>query len=216
LDDLERDLQASHEQLGRLRQEMHALESDRSRARLRRERAELAAHLDQAVARFGAVDLTRRALAAQRDDFERDHQPETLTRAGAYLARLTAGKYTRVWTPAGEHRLVVDDDLRQSLRVEQLSSGTREQLFLSIRLALIDRHRERGDDLPVLLDDVCANFDQSRTEAAVETLADFAARGPQVLLFTCHLHLARLFEEAGITPVRLPEPEAVLQRRRVG
>jgi uncharacterized protein YhaN len=216
LADLERDLRASHEHLGRQRQEIQSREADRTLARLRCDRAQLAADLDRAVHRFCAAELAARVLETLRDRLERKCQPETLTRAARYFARLTAGKYTRVWTPAGERRLIIDDDRRQSLRVEQLSSGTREQLFLAIRLALLEQYRDRGVDLPIVLDDVIANFDQIRTEAAVETLVDFAAGGGQVLLFTCHLHLARLFEEAGVAPVRLPEPEPLLERRRVG
>ena len=70
--------------------------------------------------------------------------------------------------------------------------------------------------LPVVLDDVVVNFDQMRTEAAVETLMDFAGGGRQVLLFTCHRHLAQLFETAGATPIRLPEPSLPVERRNVG
>ncbi len=216
LADLEHDLQTSHEQLGRLRHQLQLQESDRTQVRLRGAHAQLVADLDHVVHRYCAGELAARGLEALRDRLERECQPETLRRAGRYLARLTAGTYPRVWTPAGERRLIIDDDRHQSLRVEQLSSGTREQLFLAIRLALLEQYRERGVDLPVMFDDIIANFDQVRTEAAVETLVDFAAGGAQVLLFTCHLHLARLFEEAGITPVRLPEPEPILERRRVG
>jgi uncharacterized protein YhaN len=205
LADLERDLAGSHEQLGRLRQEMQSRESD-----------QVAAELDHAVLRYCAAERAAGALDTLRDRLERRRQPETLTRAGRYLADLTAGKYARVWTPAGERRLIIDDDQRHSLRVEQLSSGTREQLFLAIRLALLEQQRERGVELPIILDDVIANFDQVRTEAAIETLVRFAACGGQMLLFTCHLHLARLFEDAGISPVRLPEPHPVVERRRVG
>jgi uncharacterized protein YhaN len=216
LADLERDLAGSHEQLGRLRQEMQSRESDRTHVRLRRNRAQVAAELDHAVLRYCAAERAAGALDTLRDRLERRRQPETLTRAGRYLADLTAGKYARVWTPAGERRLIIDDDQRHSLRVEQLSSGTREQLFLAIRLALLEQQRERGVELPIILDDVIANFDQVRTEAAIETLVRFAACGGQMLLFTCHLHLARLFEDAGISPVRLPEPHPVVERRRVG
>jgi uncharacterized protein YhaN len=216
LADLERDLQTSHEQLGRLRHQVQLQESDRTQVRLRGAHAQLAADLDHVVHRYCAGELAARGLETLRDRLERECQPETLQRAGRFLARLTAGKYPRVWTPAGERRLIIDDDRHQSLRVEQLSSGTREQLFLAIRLALLEQYRERGVELPIILDDIIANFDQVRTEAAVETLVDFAAGGAQVLLFTCHVHLARLFEEAGTTPVRLPEPEPILERRRVG
>jgi uncharacterized protein YhaN len=183
---------------------------------MRYNRAQVAAHLDYLVHHFCAAERAQQALDRMRDRLERECQPETLTRAARYLAELTVGKYLRVWVPAGERRLIVDDDRGESLGVEQLSTGTREQLFLAVRLALLEQYRQRGVDLPIILDDIITNFDQIRTEAAVETLVNFAASGSQVLVFTCHLHLARLFEEAGITPARLPELEPIQARRRVG
>jgi uncharacterized protein YhaN len=216
LSDLEGDLHRAHERLGRLRQEMAALDSDRTLTRLRYDRAQAAAELERAFAEFCAVELASQALDRLRARIEETCQPETLVDAGRYLRRLTLGRYARVWTPAGERRLVVDDDQGRVLGVEQLSHGASEQLFLAIRLALIERFRQRGVELPVILDDVVVNFDQSRTEAAVETLVEYAAAGPQVILLTCHLHLARLFEAAGALPVRLPEGGAEGERRKVG
>jgi uncharacterized protein YhaN len=195
---------------------MAALDSDRTLTRLRYDRAQAAAELERAFAEFCAVELASQSLDRLRARIEETCQPETLVDAGRYLRRLTLGRYARVWTPAGERRLVVDDDQGRVLGVEQLSHGAREQLFLAIRLALIERFRQRGVELPVILDDVVVNFDQSRTEAAVETLVEYAAAGPQVILLTCHLHLARLFEAAGALPVRLPEGGAEGERRKVG
>lgn len=216
LADLEADLNAAHERLGRVRQELSNLGSDRTLARLRYDRAQAAAERDRAVEQLCAVELAARALDLLRARIEEHCQPETLVDAGRYLRRLTLGRYVRVWTPAGERRLVVDDDQGCALRVEQLSHGAREQLFLAVRLALIDRYRRRGIELPIILDDVVVNFDQSRTEAAVETLVEYAAAGPQVILLTCHLHLARLFESAGALPARLPDPRVEVNRRLVG
>jgi uncharacterized protein YhaN len=104
----------------------------------------------------------------------------------------------------------------RSLTVEQLSNGTREQLFLAIRLAMVREFRSRGIELPMVLDDVIVNFDQLRTEAAIETLTEFAAEGQQILLFTCHLHLAHLFETRGIDPIWLPGHEPAVEERRAG
>jgi uncharacterized protein YhaN len=55
-----------------------------------------------------------------------------------------------------------------------------------------------------VLDDVLVNFDAGRARATVRVLADFAARS-QVLMLTCHEHLAGLIrDEAGTAPVALP------------
>lgn len=68
----------------------------------------------------------------------------------------------------------------------------------------------------MVLDDITVNFDQTRTEAAADVLIDCAAKGQQFLFFTCHLYLARLFEERNIEPIWLPNREPSREERRVG
>ncbi len=117
--------------------------------------------------------------------------------ASRYLERLTRGRYRNIWTPLGQRELRIDDERGQTLTVDKLSGGTREQLFLAVRMAAVRQLAEQGIELPMVFDDVLVNFDQLRTEAAVETLLEFAEQNQQVLFFTCHLHLAHLVSECG-------------------
>ncbi len=59
--------------------------------------------------------------------------------------------------------LFVDTGEGEKLAVEVLSRGTREQLFLALRLALVDLYARRGKVMPLVLDDVLVNFDTRRT-----------------------------------------------------
>ncbi len=204
LQEIDEALQGEYQTLGKLKQELHAIEADRSVASLRFDREQVADALRKASESLLANRVADRVVEQLRSKIERDRQPQTLQAASEYLSQLTCEKYQNVWTPLGEKVLFVDDDTDQSLRVEQLSSGTREQVFLSLRLAMIKDFAARGVELPLILDDVTVNFDQIRTEAAVETLLNVADSGQQIMLFTCHLHLAHLFENDGIEPVWLP------------
>ena len=115
-----------------------------------------------------------------------------------------------MWTPLGEHALRVDDAEGHSLPVEVLSRGTREQLFLSLRLALASSYARRGAPLPLVLDDVLVNFDAERAKAAAAVLRDFAAAGHQLLIFTCHEHIMKLFKSLK----RAGQPAARAMRSR--
>jgi uncharacterized protein YhaN len=106
--------------------------------------------------------------------------------------------------------LFVDDDKGESRPAERLSGGTREQLFLSIRLAMVKAFANNDVELPMVLDDVTVNFDQERSEAAVETLLEFTRDGQQLLVFTSHLHYAQLFEKRGVKPIYLPGRRATV------
>ena len=205
---LDRSLQQTYEVLGRVKAELRDLENDRRASSLRYDRAQIQADLHSAIAQLVTGDAAARSLERLRKKLESDGQTGTLKLASNYLSQLTCGKYRRIWAPIGERHLVVDDEQGQSLRVEHLSSGTREQVFLAARLAMSREFADRGAGLPLVLDDVTVNFDQVRTEAAVKTLLDIADRGQQVLLFTCHQHVANLFQQQGIEPVWLPANSA--------
>jgi len=118
---------------------------------------------------------------------------------------LTQGRYTRVWRPLDREELWVDLAAGTSLPVERLSHGTRELLFFSLRLALASAYARRGVRLPMILDDVMVNFDTVRAQAAAALLRDFAQEGKQILLFTCHEHLLKLFQQLRVPQAVLPD-----------
>jgi hypothetical protein len=103
-----------------------------------------------------------------------------------------------------EEALLVDTADGRTLSVELLSQGGREQLFLCLRLALASGYARRGADLPLIFDDVLVNFDSERAKAAAEVLCEYGQSGRQVLLFTCHEHLARLFRSLRVDVRSLP------------
>ena len=163
--------------------------------------------------------MAEEAIHEVAGQFEQANQPEMLAAAIPFLHKLTLGKYSHLWTPLGRKQLFVDDDKHESLPAERLSGGTREQLFLSIRLAMVKAFSKKGVDLPMVLDDVTVNFDQDRSDAAVETLLDFTRDGQQLLVFTSHLHYAQLFEKRGIKPIYLPSRNplaSTVEERRAG
>jgi uncharacterized protein YhaN len=189
---------------GQFNEQLRALADDRGVARKRLELGVIEERLKEAIKRWQVLATTRMILDSIKQDYERNRQPETLREASGYLARMTEDRYRRVWTPLGEETLRVDDSAGQSLPIEVLSRGTREQLFLSLRLALVGLYSRRGQSMPLVLDDVLVNFDEDRAQAAAAVLQDFAAAGHQLFVFTCHEHLAAMFKSLGVAVRRLP------------
>lgn len=200
---LEREIEEDRTRLTEIARELDALASETTVPDLRLEAERLEQDLRRTVQCWAAQQLAGQTLTVQAAEFERRHQPETLNAASLIFARLTAGRYRRVWTPLTEQRLLVEDETGVSRPVETLSRGTREQLYLAVRLAVVECLAHQGVVLPMLLDDVFVNFDQTRSVAAVAELIDFAERGHQVLFLTCHLHLAQMFKHRGIEPTWL-------------
>jgi uncharacterized protein YhaN len=69
--------------------------------------------------------------------------------------------------------------------VEGMSSGTRDQLYLALRLASLEKYMESAEPMPFIVDDVLVDFDDARSQAALNSLAELAEK-TQVILFTHH------------------------------
>lgn len=192
------------ERRGQLNLELAQLADDRRPEQKQLELGIINERLAEAAARWRTVALTEHLLESVKEAYERDRQPVTLQQASGYLERMTGDRYRRVWTTLGESRLLVDEQDGASLPVEVLSTGAREQLFLSLRLALASQFAAQGKAMPLVLDDVLVNFDAERAEAAAAVFVEYAAEGRQVVLFTCHEHISRLFRSLGADVRRLP------------
>jgi len=78
--------------------------------------------------------------------------------------------------------------------VEAMSDGTRDQLYLALRVATLERYADHGNPMPVVLDDILVHFDDDRARAALELIGELSER-MQVLFFTHHARLVELARE---------------------
>lgn len=211
LQDAQNRLTQLHQTRGEIGQEMKTLAEDRRLSDARLQLNCVEEQISQAVSRWRVLAVTGLMLEAIRQIYETERQPETLAEASTYLIRLTEGRYRRIWTPLSEDNLRVDTQDGESLPLDVLSQGTREAVFISLRLALAAAYARRGALLPLVLDDVLVNFDVRRAEAAAEVLRDFANSGHQMLMFTCHQHIMELFRAADVGVRALPGRDGLEQ-----
>jgi uncharacterized protein YhaN len=114
----------------------------------------------------------------------------------------------------------------QQVPVEGMSEGTREQLYLALRLAAIDHYVATHGPMPVILDDVVLHSDPKRTRGILAVLGELSAR-TQIVLFTHREELAAAaqqtiadgglyvhkLEAAGATVLDIaPSPESPARR----
>jgi uncharacterized protein YhaN len=203
-DELDRQLKDALQRRGALVEQQRSAAADRSLAIKQVDLSVVEGKLARAVEAWRERAAVSMVLERIREDYEQHRQPETLREASGYLNQLTGGRYTRIWTPLAHDILFVDTAEGQPLPVQVLSRGTREQLFISLRLALVAAYARRGIHLPMILDDVFVNFDAGRTKTACAVLRDFAKQGHQLLVFTCHEHVWRLFQELKVDTRKIP------------
>jgi uncharacterized protein YhaN len=132
--------------------------------------------------------------------FREAHQPDLVRRAGSYLKHLTGGRYERLVIDEtdGEHLFhLVGPTLPAPVPLAPpVSTGTLEQAYLSLRLAIIDHLDQGGERLPLFVDEIFVNWDGERRARGLEVLTGIAdAR--QVFVFTCHPGVAAELEQHG-------------------
>ncbi|MGH7330857.1 MAG: ATP-binding protein, partial [Polyangiaceae bacterium] len=150
-------------------------------AELESKRAELGALVD----RFGPLVVARHALGESIARFERDNQPGLLSSVSRLLARITGERWVRVEQRFAETRLRVVSAQGEERTFDELSTGTREQLYLAIRLAFVEDYCKKNEPLPIVMDDVFVNFDEARAKGAFSALKPLLER-TQIFFFTCH------------------------------
>jgi uncharacterized protein YhaN len=188
--------------LAEIEKEIQLAEKNNGLETLQHQSAAVDAQIADHDRRINLLKCTRRLLERTRADVARHHQPAALIEASHWLAQLTEGRYVQITTAADEARLDVHDAAGVIWNPERLSRGTREQVFLALRLALVRDLHEQGITLPVVMDDALVNFDDRRARAASRTLVEFMndRNGDhQMLVLTCHAHVAALFREAKAT-----------------
>ncbi len=217
-------VETSKSELHKLTEQRDAANQDAKMARVRREEAEVqgeAAHLnDLAVQSAGMlwekVDeyLEFRFAAsivhhmAEREGANED--ASLIANASSFARQITGGRVQNIevdnTVDSGPRLILVAEDLYQGT-ADELSEGTADQVFLSLRLAGIreqqDRSRRGGHgELPVVLDDVLMGHDDKRTRQALGLLVQ-ESRDQQILLTTHHRAVAEQARQLGATVVEL-------------
>ena len=167
-----------------------AVETSDRIAELQTRRNQLVGEVVRAYRQWQVYTSAQALIGETLERFERERQPAVFARASERLARFSHGRYTQIrQAEAGQDFRVIDADDRAVQPID-LSRGTREQLYLAVRLGLIEEFAQRGTSLPLVLDEILVNFDPDRMAAVAGELARFA-EDHQVLLFTCHPEIAQ-------------------------
>lgn len=115
---------------------------------------------------------------------------------GLYLNKETSKLISKI-TDGVYSSISIDKDMnvflntsRKLIPIEQVSSGTADQVYLALRLASAGLLQQDTEKLPLILDDSFVNYDKQRLSAALGFLSD--NYDAQIFLFTCHRREARI------------------------
>ena len=174
-------------------------------ARMSEALAESRSLLSENLDRYMPLIYARHLLNSAVNRFEKENQPEMIATVSQLFAQMTGGKYVEFERTSGsKQNIIVRQSDGSEKTPDQMSTGTREQLYLAIRLAYVCHYCNKNESLPIIIDDVLVNFDAKRARNTLAVLAE-TAKTAQVLFFTCHPHMVALAQESipGLQPIEL-------------
>lgn len=110
-------------------------------------------------------------------------RPPIFQRAREILTTITRGRYRLDFDEASTSFRAFDTAKQKGFTLDELSSGTRLQVLLAVRIAFVEQ-QEQGVKLPLLLDETLTNSDDLRAEVIIESMIELARSGRQVFYFT--------------------------------
>lgn len=135
-----------------------------------------------------AIDLAQETMAdlssSIRDSFGLYLNKE----ASQYITGITGGIYDSM--SIDENLNVFLNTKTRLVPLENVSSGTMDQVYLALRLAAAKLLQGSGSGFPLIFDDSFTQYDDERLKTALEWLA--SAYGGQIIIFTCHRREAQM------------------------
>ncbi len=135
-----------------------------------------------------AIDLAQETMAdlssSIRDSFGLYLNKE----ASQYITGITGGIYDSM--SIDENLNVFLNTRAKLVPLENVSSGTMDQVYLALRLAAAKLLQGSGSGFPLIFDDSFTQYDDERLKTALEWLA--SAYGGQIIIFTCHRREAQM------------------------
>lgn len=149
-----------------------------------------------------ALDIALSVLADSFVEVRRSFGSVLEKKASDIFKGITGGKYSSMSISKSFEIAVEKTNEFGSKEIDYLSSGTADQAYLSLRLAVCELMSQNDERLPVLLDDALAQYDDSRTKTALEFLKEYSLDG-QTIMFTCHNSVLEASKQTGANEIIL-------------
>ena len=128
-----------------------------------------------------SFELAKEILAESYEEMRNTVTPKFTQELSKNISEITEKKYSKIMFN-DEQGLIVELESGNYVPASKLSIGTIDQLYLSLRLSMIDELSE--ENLPIILDEAFAYYDTERLTNILKYL-DEKYKTHQIILFTC-------------------------------
>ena len=129
-----------------------------------------------------SMNLVKEILLNSYEKMQNSVSPKLTEQLSKNISKITNGKYNKVKFD-DEQGMIVEIENGNYISAERLSSGTIDQLYLSLRLAILDSMSE--EKIPIILDEAFSHFDDIRLKNILNYINNkFNDR--QLIILTCN------------------------------
>ncbi|MEN1970474.1 AAA family ATPase [Lentibacillus sp. N15] len=139
--------------------------------------------LEELAQQWSVLKTAKALLMETKQDYRDKYLAKVMAKTAVYFAALTNNRYSQVFAPKDERPMEVLAVDHTRYTVSELSRGTTDQLYVSLRIAISEVMSEKHS-LPFIIDDAFVHFDLLRSENMMKILAEIT-KNQQILLFTC-------------------------------
>ena len=140
------------------------------------------------------INITIENLEQAYEEMKTTITPKFTENLSKNIEEISNGKYSKV-TINDESGMVVENNRGEYINANNLSTGTIDQLYLSLRLSMIEDLS--NENMPIILDEAFAYFDEERLENILKYMDDKFKRH-QIILLTCTNREKLLLEKNNI------------------
>lgn len=187
----ESDLSRIEKQIEQVTQELANLHADINRMEAENTYSETLYQIDMEnsalndmVRTWSVLKIAKETLMKTKERYRDKYFNRVIKQATAYFNELTEGRYLRIYIPKDNQSFLVEASNRIRYTVDELSQGTINQLYVSLRLA-ISQVMNEDERFPFIIDDALVHFDAKRVEKMIHILQR-QSKDQQIILFTCH------------------------------
>lgn len=152
--------------------------------------------------KWAVLTTAKEMLAETKRKYRDKYLSRVIDKTSNYFSKVTGNNYQSVFAPSDGKVFQVEAIDGVRYRVNELSQGTIDQLYISLRLAISEIMSE-AHQLPFIIDDAFVHFDKVRTKRMMSILADVAI-DQQIIVFTCKREVIASVEASQV--IYLEEP----------
>lgn len=144
---------------------------------------------------YRALDLAINTIESISKEIHDEFAPDINNKVSNLIEKITKGKYNKIRVDENLNIRVENPNTKELIDISNLSGGTIDQLYFSLRFSLINSMVE--NNYPLILDDCFIQYDNYRLENILDFIVTIS-QNRQIIMFTCHNREKEILDDMGV------------------